>query len=294
LHPPHPPAQPFLRRTLQIIDETERWLVVVKPPHLEAHPSKPNGRFTLWHALRELLAFELANGGQVSLINRLDRETSGITLIAKSRDAARELHQLMEQRAIAKQYLALAWGWPSTTHFRLDWPLCRQGIHSPSRIYLRRGTHPEGATAITDCEVLQLFERPSSNGTRFCLLRCSPITGRMHQIRVHLALAGHPVVGDKIYGPDEECYLQFVAGGWSSAMEEVLLLPRHALHSCRMTIPSLQLDWQSPLPDDLRSWLETAISHPPTTIGSSLKFPSGPASAGIDSPLRYLDNHPIS
>ena len=71
---------------IRIVAESADWLVVDKPPHLDAHPSKPNGRFTLWDGLRELLAYEIANGGKVSLINRLDRETSGLTLIAKHRE----------------------------------------------------------------------------------------------------------------------------------------------------------------------------------------------------------------
>src|SRR5882672_1877645 len=98
-----------MTNTFRIIDESSDWIVVDKPPFIEAHPSKPNGRATLWDGLRELLAFELANGGQVSLINRLDRETSGLTLAAKSHAAARELHMAMEAKSFRKEYLALVW-----------------------------------------------------------------------------------------------------------------------------------------------------------------------------------------
>jgi 23S rRNA pseudouridine1911/1915/1917 synthase len=76
----------------------------------------------------------------------------------------------------------------------------------------------------------------------------------MHQIRVHLAHAGHPVVGDKIYGPDEGCYLEFIRTGWTPELAERLLLPRHALHSTNLRLPDAGLGWQSPLAPDLAAW----------------------------------------
>lgn len=69
------------------------------------------------------------------------------------------------------------------------------------------------------------------------LVRCIPETGRMHQIRVHLAHLGHPILGDKIYGPSEHCYLEYIQHGWSRELEERLVLPRHALHACRLEFP---------------------------------------------------------
>ncbi len=88
--------------SFSVIDESPDWIVVDKPPFLEAHPSKPHGRPTLWDGLRGLLSYEIANGGQVSIINRLDRETSGITLVAKHKVAAREMSQRMEARLMEK------------------------------------------------------------------------------------------------------------------------------------------------------------------------------------------------
>src|SRR6266702_7011116 len=90
----------------KIIDETEAYLVVDKPPFLLVHPTKPSGTPTLWKELRELLAFEIANGGQVSIINRLDRETSGLTMVCKTAAAARRFSKLMEQRMVHKEYFA--------------------------------------------------------------------------------------------------------------------------------------------------------------------------------------------
>lgn len=234
-----------------------------KPPFVEAHPSKPNGRATLWDGLRELLAYELVNGGQVSLINRLDRETSGLTLVAKSRDAARALHMQMEAREFRKEYLALVWGWPAEEEFTIDAPILRKGSRDLSRIYLKQAVHPEGATALTRFRVEKRFTGEMANGNRFALVRAFPETGRMHQIRVHLAHAGHAVVGDKLYGPDESCYLEFIDTGWTPALATRLLLPRHALHSTALHLPARGLSWRSPLAPDLSVWVgENLLAAP--------------------------------
>ena len=238
---------------IRIVAECDDWLVVDKPPHLDAHPSKPNGRFTLWDGLRQLLAYEIANGGQVSLINRLDRETSGLTLIAKHRESARALHLEMQERGFEKEYLALVWGWPDADEFAVDAPILRRGEREKSRIYLKRMAHPDGALAFTSFRVEQRFTDRA--GARFCLVRAMPRTGRTHQIRVHLAHAGLPVVGDKIYGPDEGCYLEFIDTGWSASLAARLLLPRHALHSAILRIPRRQLAWGAPLAPDIAKWI---------------------------------------
>jgi 23S rRNA pseudouridine1911/1915/1917 synthase len=89
------------------------------------------------------------------------------------------------------------------------------------------------------------------------LIHCIPHTGRTHQIRVHLAHSGHPVVGDKIYGPSEECYLEFIETGFSDRLHERLWWPRHALHSCFLgvSLSGTAHSWQSPLPHDLEDLL---------------------------------------
>src|ERR1043166_8937595 len=91
----HYPITPLLH--FEIVDETDDYVVVDKPPFLLIHPTKPNGAPTLWKQLRELFAFEIANGGQVSIVNRLDRETSGLVLVAKNAAAAREFGRLMQR-----------------------------------------------------------------------------------------------------------------------------------------------------------------------------------------------------
>ena len=241
------------RPRIRIVAESADWLVVDKPPYLDAHPTRPNGRFTLWDGMRELLAYEIANGGQASLINRLDRETSGLTLIAKHREAARDLHMEMQERGFEKEYLALVWGWPGADEFAVDGPIIRKGERETSRIYLQRMVHPDGALAVTAFRIEQRFT--DRRGARFSLVRAFPKTGRTHQIRVHLAHAGLPVLGDKIYGPDEGCYLEFIDTGWTPALAARLLLPRHALHSAELRIPSRQLAWSAPLAPDIAAWI---------------------------------------
>jgi len=244
-------------RNFRVVDETDDWIVIDKPPHLKAHPSKPNGPYTLWDGLRELLAFEIANGGQVSIINRLDRETSGLTLVCKTAAAARQFSMLMGKRRIHKEYYAIAWGWPADDHYEIDAPLGRMGEHNPSNIWLKQAVHPLGAQARTTAFVEKRFERQTTNGSRFSLIRAIPATGRTHQIRVHLAHIGHPVIGDKIYGPDEQHYLAFIDAGWTEELKQSLLLQRHALHSAVLRIEDgdAPLEWHAPLPADMAAFI---------------------------------------
>jgi 23S rRNA pseudouridine1911/1915/1917 synthase len=237
--------------SLHIVGESDDWIVIDKPPLLSVHPTRPGDRRTLWEQLRELLAYEIAAGGQVSIINRLDRETSGLTLIAKTREAARFFHGEMEARRVAKEYFAIVWGWPAREEWRVDAPLLRQGARGPSRIHLKQAAHPDGAEARTRFRVERRFERATANGARFSIVRAFPETGRTHQIRVHLSLSGHPIVGDKIYGPDEGCYLEFIETGWTPALAARLLLRRHALHSAALRLDASNLEWRAPLAPDL-------------------------------------------
>ncbi len=195
------------------------------------HPTKPDGTRTLWGELRQLLAFELETGGQISLVNRLDRETSGLVLVAKNPGAARRFGLMMQRRQIEKEYFAVVYGLPEWEIRTVDAPILRQGERTGTIIYLKQMIHPDGAPALTEFTV----ERRHPGGTPpVTLVRCRPQTGRTHQIRVHLASLGHPVVGDKIYGPDERLYLQFIETGWTDELAGKLILPRHALHASRL------------------------------------------------------------
>ena len=242
------------RRDFTIIDETRDYLVVDKPPQLLVHPTKTEDTLTLWAELRQLLAFEIANGGQVSVVNRLDRETSGIVLVAKTAAAAREFGLLMQSHRVAKEYYAIVWGWPAWDCKTVDARLIRQGRIARSAIYLKQTIDARGIDAMTEFHVQKRFRKKTTNGELFSLVKARPLTGRTHQIRVHLASLGHPIVGDKIYGPNERLYLQFIETGWTPELARQLLLDRHALHGSRLCFDQ-HWDWTSPLPADLREWL---------------------------------------
>ncbi|MFI0348213.1 MAG: RluA family pseudouridine synthase [Chthoniobacterales bacterium] len=239
----------------QIVDETDDLIIINKPPFLLVHPTKPRGPITLWDRLNDLLSYELVNGGQIALINRLDRETSGLLLVTKNKKTARACSMAMAQGAIHKEYLALLYGWLTPDEGTVDQPLLRKGSVEPSKIWLMRGIHPKGAVAQTDFRVEQRITHPVHGP--ITVVRCWPRTGRTHQIRVHMASLGHPIIGDKIYGPSEDCYLTFIKKGWSSELNDQLWLPRHALHSTALGLEfeGQKYRWDSPLPDDLAEFV---------------------------------------
>ena len=221
----------------RVVAEGTDWMVVDKPAGLLTHPTRPDGTPTLWDGLRELLAYELANRGQVSIVTRLDRETSGLVLLALTRSAARRLGLAMQRGQIGKEYLAIVRGWPDWDETTIDAPILRRGEVEESPIWLQRCIDARGAAAVTAVVVERRFERKEG---RFALVRAMPRTGRTHQIRVHLAHAGFPLVGDKIYGGREAAYLEFIGTGWTEKLAAELLLPRHALHACALEFPGTE------------------------------------------------------
>ena len=251
----------------KLIDETDDYAVIDKPPFLLIHPTKPDGTRTLWQELRGLFAFEIAAGGQVSIVNRLDRETSGLVLVAKKAAAACRFGILMQRQQLKKEYLAIVCGWPEWEDRLVDAALDRQGKHRACAIWLKQMVHPTGAPARTELHVERRFVRSADRvrlpgaplrdelgADKFSVIRAIPHTGRTHQIRVHLSSIGHPIVGDKIYGPDEQLYLRFIETGWTAELERQLLLPRHALHSARLAIEG-EHDWTSPMSQDLAEFM---------------------------------------
>jgi len=239
----------------EILAETPDLLVVNKPPGLLVHPTRPGGPWTLWDGINQLLAYEKASGATFGIINRLDRETSGLILVAKNQAAARRCSMAMEARLITKQYQAIVGGWPEQDVFPVDAPLLRAGEVGPSKVWLRRCVHPQGQEARTEFRVLARWQ--GTGNQKFALLEATPRTGRTHQIRVHLAYVGHPVLGDKIYGAGEENYLEFIRTGWTPALEARLGHWRHALHSCSLGLDweGVWMEWQCPLAADLQAWL---------------------------------------
>ncbi len=244
-----------------ILFEDSQLLVINKPAGLVCHPTKGDAYSSLISRVRLHLGAEV----RPHLINRLDRETSGVTLVAKNDDAARELRQLMEGREIRKEYLALVHGHVTNEHGLIDAPLgkdersrvaikdCVRDDGSPSRTEYwveRRFGLKEGqgrTTVLADAAAKEspvehvMGETPESAGRAlalpeapFTLLRVQPHTGRKHQIRIHLAHIGHPIVGDKIYGTDEDLYLALVENRLTTVQRRQLILEHHALHASRL------------------------------------------------------------
>jgi len=226
----------------RVLGETADLLAVDKPSGLLVHPSKPGGPKTLWDGLRELLSYEIANSGQVSLINRLDRETSGIVLVAKTSAAARQAAIAMQEGKIQKTYLAIVNGHPAEENFTIDAPIIRRGEVLETKIHLQRMVHPLGAAAVTEFRVLEKFE--NRHGA-FSLVEAKPVTGRTHQIRVHASAAGCPVAGDPVYGG-------------TSALTRAAGIQRQLLHahSLSFTHPRTgeYLSFEAPPPDDFAAF----------------------------------------
>jgi len=153
---------------------------------------------------------------------------------------------------VEKEYLALAEGWPTQDEFEVDAPIA-EGTDL-IRIAVRIDAQ-EGKPSRTRFQVLERFER---DGARFALVRAHPLTGRQHQIRIHLSVAGFPVVGDKMYGPDAGYFDRYSRHQLEPEAWERLRLPRHALHSAliRFKHPGTgkPVTFQAPLPEDLEGF----------------------------------------
>ncbi len=239
----------------RVIDETADWIVVDKPAPLIVHPANNKPEPTLLGGLEQLLAYEIENGACLGIVTRLDRETSGVVLVSKHTAAARELGRIFEMREAKKEYLAIVSGWPEENSWESAQPIIRAGDLGPSEIWVRQVISPRGRDCLTRFQVERRFER---GGRKFSLVRCFPETGRMHQIRVHLASCGFSIVGDKLYSGDGSEYLEWMATGWTPALQKRLFLPRHALHAAVLEIPWLgrQVRLEAALGKELAEFLE--------------------------------------
>ncbi len=248
-----------------VIDESDDWIVVDKAAPLIVHPANRKPEPTLLGGLENLLSYEIANGGGLGIVNRLDRETSGVVLVAKHAAAARELGAVFQNREAEKEYLAIVSGWPDAGEWRCGEPLARAGDFGPSDIWVRQMVHPLGRSCATRFSVARRFTR---GDMKFTLLRCFPETGRMHQIRVHLAAGGFPIAGDKLYSGDGSEYLEWMAEGWNPRLESRLYLSRHALHASTLRIPwrGSFFAWEAAFPTDLADFLEGREVSPPAGV----------------------------
>ena len=247
---------------LQIIHEDADFLVVNKPAGLVCHPTKGD----VFSSLISRARVYLGEGSHPQLINRLDRETSGVTAIAKTAESARGLRRLWEAREVEKVYVALVHGHVEPAHGIIEAAL---GKDTHSRVAIKDCVRSDGALARTEYWVEKRFVRgpgaggsiglgagtsqrcatracsegpaeptsalvPQTDSAPFSLVRVIPQTGRKHQIRIHLAYLGHPIVGDKLYGEDEDLYLALVEGRLGNEQKRRLILPHHALHGAEL------------------------------------------------------------
>jgi len=236
--PPRAPTSALVPQAMDLVVpyEDEHLLVVDKPAGLVVHPAPGHSHGTLVHGL---LAYDVEGGEEPErpgIVHRLDRDTSGLLVVARSPEAHRALQELVRSRQITREYLALVVGRPRSLSGTIDAPIGRDS-HDGQRQSLDTDTPRH---AVTHFEVEELLPRHA-------LLRVTLETGRTHQIRVHLAAIDLPVAGDPVYGKPGE-----------------LGLERQFLHASRLSfkhpITGAPVEVRSPLPDDLVAALERARS----------------------------------
>lgn len=217
---PEPPAD----FNYKVVYEDEVLAVVDKPGNLCIHPSGPFFRNTLWRLLSERY-------GEVHFLNRLDRETSGLVLVALNSQAAAKLNKLREQ--FTKEYQVLV-------HGRFEQIIEANGfLISDGAEAIRKKRRfvwkiPPEAVKVEN--VLTWFT-PETPGDEFSLVRARLGTGRMHQIRATLLALGYPVAGDKLYGLDEQFYLKQRVEGLTNSDRQRLVFPRQMLHASDLSFP---------------------------------------------------------
>ncbi len=248
---PHPPPAPMAAEAiaLRVLYEDDHLLAVDKPAGVVVHPAHKNPSGTvmnalLWHA-REWPAPQ-----RPSLVGRLDKLTSGIVLVAKSAAAHAALQKALAASSTSKDYLAIVYGKVNVARGEIDLRL-RRDPGDRRRVV---ASEDLGAPSRTAFERLARVPAPAAGLTA---LRCRLITGRTHQIRVHLAARGWPLVGDPTYG--EPRWRQVTDVALAAVLQQ---FPRQALHAWRLTavhpITRAPLAIEAPMPDDLRGLMTAA------------------------------------
>ncbi len=223
-----------------VVYEDEDIVIVNKPPDLAIHPTARYLYKTLTHWLKEHYPDNIPHP-----CHRLDRETSGLVLCARSKSAESQLKTAFMRGEVEKTYLAIVRG-HLTKQQILNWPLGLQGDRGLVRIRMIHDA-TNGAPSQTIVKPIQFCEN-----TNRSLVQCHPKTGRQHQIRAHLALAGHPIVGDKLYAMGD-AYFDAFTKGEANLQPEQIDHSRHALHAHQLAfmLNGRKYQFTQPLPDDL-------------------------------------------
>jgi 23S rRNA pseudouridine1911/1915/1917 synthase len=243
---PEPPCP----RTFTVLHEDARMRIIDKPSGLPVHAS---AKF-YFNTLTRVMGERYPDEPEQQICHRLDRETSGCLVIARDKAAAAFLkHAIAAKDKTTKQYLAIVHGQPPwDSEEVLDTPLRLSTAADATKIpTVRVLPDPRGLTAITRVRV----ERRSA---AYALVRCTLVTGRQHQIRVHLAVAGYPIVGDKIYAHGDEPFVEYCEEGLTPELAQLFVLPRHALHAARITVPHPDggtITAEAPLPPEMAALL---------------------------------------
>lgn len=242
-----PPPEPWHIEpealSLHIVYEDDDVVVVNKEAGMVVHPGAGNRAGTLVNALLHHVADLSGIGGVLrpGVVHRLDKDTSGLLLVAKHDRAHRRLAAALKAREIQRRYLVAAWGHLEEATLVVDAPLGRSPRHRQ-----RMAVVPEGRRAVTRFQRLERWRAAE-------LLQADLETGRTHQIRVHLVHVGHPVVGDRTYGSGAERGMSGPARGW--ARELAAMVPRQFLHAAELRfhhpMTGEELAFRSPLPEDL-------------------------------------------
>ena len=244
---------------LDILHEDADYLVINKAPGMVVHPAAGQPSGTLVNALLHHCPDLAGIGGErrPGIVHRLDKETSGVMVVAKNMFAFQKLAAQFKNRSIGKEYVALAWGDVKHDEGRIDRPI---GRHRSDRKRMS-SVHfiSKSRQAQTEWCVEERFQLNDGNGA-LTLLRLRPRTGRTHQLRVHLADMGHPIVGDKIYGHGRK------TAGRAGAVDPIVAgFPRQALHAERLSFNGVRsgerLEFVAPLADDIKVLLRYLRRH---------------------------------
>lgn len=236
--------EPDAPRDVALLHVDDDLIAVDKPAGLPVHPTAKYHRNTLTTVLSERFP-----GEHVALAHRLDRETSGVLLAARNYAAERHLKEAFAGRDVEKTYQAVVHGELADDRFEVDAPLCLEG----GAVGVRMCVRPVARGGLASRTRFEVLERMPG----FTRVACHPETGRQHQIRVHLAHAGAPIVGDKLYAHGDEVFLRCLEGPLDDELLALLLLPRQALHAhaIRFTHPRGEaLTITAPLAADLAAF----------------------------------------